>query len=160
MSSTLVVTHERLGNWARQLRRRLATAGPVRWAETRSGSDLARAVRGVAVPVVLIDLADRPRAMLEDLDMAVQSTPSGLFLVLDPEGHPGVSGLARELGATLVLSGRTPPPVVADLLARWLPLARGRDELEGWSTPVDREPEHWERLDLFNQPRVTAGHPA
>jgi hypothetical protein len=160
MSSSLLVTHERLGNWASQLRRRLATAGPIRWSETRSGADLARAIRGVAVPIVLIDLADRPRAMLDDLDEAVQLAPSGLFLVLDPKNHRGVSGLARELGATFVLSGQTQPPVVAELLARWLPLARRRAELEGWSVPVEREPEPWERLDLFATSRITAGHPA
>jgi len=149
MPSSLVVTHERLGTWARQLRPRLASAGPQRWTETRSGADLARVVEGTVAPLVVIDLADRPRAMLEDLDDAVQAAPEGLFLVLDPKHHPGVAGLARELGATLVFSGWTAPPQVAELLMRWLPLARIRSERDGWAAPVDPEPEFWERPDLF-----------
>ena len=150
MPSSLVVTHERLGTWARQLRPRLASAGSIGWVESRSTADLERAVGGVIAPVVVIDLADRPGAMLEDLDMAVRSAPAGLFLVLDPNDHHGVAGLARELGATLVISGWTPPPNVAELLARWLTLARSRSERDGWSIPVEREPEPWERLDFFN----------
>ncbi len=163
MGSPLVVTHERQGTWARHLRPRLAAAGPgpgpIRWAETRSAADLARAVRGVPVPLVVIDVADRPRAMLEDLDLAAQAAPAGLFLVLDPRAHPGVEPLARELGATLVLSGVVPPPRVAEVLLRWLPLARLRAEADGWAVPADPEPEPWERRDLFGPapPAFAAG---
>jgi hypothetical protein len=153
MALPLLVTHERLGTWARHLRPRLAAPtmgiGLVRWVESRSSVDLDRAVRGVPAPVVLIDVADRPRAMLEDLDLATQAAPYGFFLVLDSKGHPDVAGLARELGATLVLSGFVPPPRVADLLARWVPIARRRAEVDGWAVPQEPEPEPWESRDFL-----------
>ncbi len=137
MPSVTVVTHERRGTWARHIRTRLASAGAVRWVESRSGDDLERAARQSAAPVVLLDVADRPRASLEDLDRAARAAPAGLFLVLDPADHPGVSALAFELGATLVLAGVVPPPRVASLLLRWLPLARRRAEHDGWARPAD-----------------------
>ena len=151
MSSSLVVTHERLGTWARQLRPRLASLAAIRWVESRSKEDLVQAVRGVVAPIVVIDLADRPRAMLEDFDDASQIAPSGLFLVLNPKNQVEVVLLARELGATLVCSGWTSPPRVAALLTRWLALARGRSESEGWSTANGPESEPWERPDLWAQ---------
>lgn len=144
MASTTVVTHERRGTWARHLRPRLAAQGagpgPVRWVESRSGDDLERAVRGASAPLVVIDMADRPRAMLEDLDRAAQAAPAGLFLVLDPREHPGVPALAFELGATLVIAGVIPPPRVAELLLRWLPLGRRRAEADGWALPDGPDP--------------------
>jgi hypothetical protein len=153
MPSSLVVTHERLGTWSRHLRPRLAAppagVGMIRWVESRSGSDLELAVATSATPIVVIDLADRPRAMLEDLDQASQVAPGGFFLVLDPASHPGVPELAQELGATLVLTGFVPPPRVADLLIRWLPLARRRAEADGWIPTAEAEPEIWERDDLL-----------
>ncbi len=147
MPSTTVVTHERRATWARHLRPRLAAGagpGPIRWIESRSGDDLERAVRGVSAPVVVLDVADRPRAMLEDLDRAARAAPAGLFLVLDPRAHPGVSALAFELGATLVMAGVVPPPRVAEMVLRWLPLSRRRAESDGWA-PDDPGP--WPRLD-------------
>jgi hypothetical protein len=149
MPSPLVVTHERLGNWARQLRPRLAVAGPIRWIETRSAADLSRALFGTVAPIGVIDLADRPRAMLLDLDLAARAAPEGLFLVLDPLASPGMAALARELGATLVLSGFNPPNRVADLLLRWLPLARRRSENDGWAPTLEPDPEPWDRDDLL-----------
>jgi hypothetical protein len=153
MPSSLVVTHERLGTWSRHLRPRLAApgmgVGTIRWVESRSGTDLERAVATSATPIVLIDLADRPRAMLEDLDQAAQAAPGGLFLVLDPASHPGVPELALELGATLVLNGFVPPPRVAELLLRWLPIAARRAEADGWVATAETEPELWERDDLL-----------
>lgn len=143
MPTPTVVTHERLGTWAGHLRPRLAALGPVRWVESRSGDDLDRAVRGLAAPVVVIDVADRPRRMLDDLDRAARASPGGLFLVLDPRAHPGVPPLASELGATLVLAGVVPPPRVADLVARWLPIARRRAEADGWAVTVGAEPDPW-----------------
>jgi hypothetical protein len=164
MALPLLVTHERLGTWARQLRSRLAAPatgiGSIRWVESRTGSDLDRVVRGAAAPVVLIDVADRPRAMLEDLDLAAQAAPSGFFLVLDPKGHPGVAGLARELGATLVLSGFVPPPRVADLLIRWVPIARRRAEADGWAVPHAPDPEPWESRELFDPSLKHSARPA
>jgi hypothetical protein len=161
MALPLLVTHERLGTWARHLRQRLAAPamgiGPVRWVESRSGADLDRAVGGVPVPIVLIDVADRPRAMLEDLELVAEVAPSGFFLVLDPKGHPGVASLARELGATLVISGFVPPPRVADLLARWVPIARHRADVDGWALPHEPVPEPWESPDLFGP---SSGWPA
>ena len=132
MSTSLVVTHERLGTWARQLRPRLASSS-TRLIETRSGTELVAAARNALAPLVVIDLADRPRAMLEDLAVAALAVPSGLFLVLDPGELPGLSTLARELGATLTLAGVVPPPQVAAIVARWLPIARRRAEADGWS---------------------------
>ncbi len=160
MSSTLVVTHERLGTWARQLRPRLASSGTVRWAETRSAADLDRAIRGVISPLVVIDIGDRPRAMLEDLETAVQAAPAGFFLVLDLMCHAGLPSLAKELGSTLVVSGWIQPPRIADILLRWLPLARSRSDFQGWSTPVDVDPEPWERGDPFAPARTQAIHHA
>ena len=149
MPSSTVVTHERRATWARHLRPRLAATGsglgPIRLVESRSGDDLERAVRGTSSPVVVIDVADRPRAMLEDLDRAASACPSGLFLVLDPRAHPGVSALAFELGATLVMAGVVPPTRVARMVLRWLPLARRRAEGAGWA-PDTPGPETWPRL--------------
>ena len=54
-------------------------------------------------------------------------------LVLDPEGHPGAGPLARELGATHVVSGFVPPPEVARLIDRWITLASSPAASEGWS---------------------------
>jgi len=138
--SLAVLIHERLGNWARQLRPRLL-AWPIRWIETRSTTDLEAALAGMACPIVLIDLARRPRAGLEDLDRAAQAAPNALILVLDPQAHEGVATLARELGATHVLAGPVTPPSVAELIARWLPLARRRAERDGWSNAPEPEPE-------------------
>jgi DNA-binding NtrC family response regulator len=140
VASLAVLIHERLGNWARQLRPRLL-GWPIRWVETRSTADLEAALAGMACPVVLIDLARRPRAALEDLDRAAQAAPNALILVLDPQAYEGVATLARELGATHVLSGPVNPPAVARLIARWLPLARRQAEGDGWSNALEPEPE-------------------
>src|SRR4051794_14238144 len=123
VASLAVVIHERLGIWARQLRPRLL-AWPIRWVESRSSADLEAALAGMACPVVLIDLARRTRAGLEDLDRATWAAPNALILVLDPQAHEGVATLARELGATHVLSGPVTPPEIVQLVARWLPLAQ------------------------------------
>ena len=145
MRSLQVVIHERLGTWAGQLRPRLASSGlgTIRWVETRSTTDLDRAVRASVAPVVVIDLADRAGSMLEDLDVAVQAAPLGLFLVLDPKNRI-VGSQVRELGATDVLSGFVPPPKVARIVASWLPTARRRIERDGWAPPEQPEPELWE----------------
>ncbi len=142
LASLVLVIHERLGHWARQLRPRLS-AWPVRLVETRSAADLEAAVAGRACPVVVIDLARRVRAGLEDLDRATRAAPNALVLVLDPEAHDGVALLARELGATHVIAGVATPPAVAGLLARWLPLAQRRDDRDGWSARPEPEPEPW-----------------
>jgi hypothetical protein len=144
----LLVIHERLGQWARQLRPRLADR-PVRVVETRSAADLEAALSGagVACPVVLIDLARRVRGGLEDLDRASRAAPDALTLVLDPGAHDGVALLALEIGATHVLAGPTTPPAVANLLARWFSLAQRRCDLYGWtgraSEPTEAEPWDW-----------------
>src|SRR5437870_1806175 len=117
-----VVIHERRGIWARQLRARLA-CWPIRWSQTRSSADLATALVRSARPIVVIDLGDRPRSGLEDLDLAIRTAPDALVLVLDPGAHDSVAISARMLGATHVFSGIVTPPTVAELLARWLALA-------------------------------------
>ncbi len=140
-----LVIHERLGNWGRQLRPRVV-GWNLRLVETRSPADLTAAVTLSACPLLVLDLADRPRVGLEDLGRAMQVAPNMLALVLDPKAYPGVAPLAREIGATHVLSGMVPPPTVASLLERWLPLARRRAEADGWSVEPEPEPEPWDDL--------------
>src|SRR5439155_1731351 len=77
VSRPLLIVHERLGTWARQVRP-LAARWPARLVETRSAADLDMALRQVACPVLLIDLADRIRAGLDDLDRAVRLAPNAL----------------------------------------------------------------------------------
>jgi CheY-like chemotaxis protein len=140
VASLAVVIHERQGTWARHLRHRLL-AWSIRWVETRSTADLEAALAGLACPVVLIDLGRRVRVGLEDLDRAAQTAPNALFLVLDPEAHEGVATLARELGATHVISGPVTPPEVVRLLARWLPQAQRQADTDGWSNAREPRPE-------------------
>src|SRR5262249_21940178 len=140
------ILHERLGNWARQLRPRLGDQ-PLRWFETRSLGDLEAALAGLAYPVVLIDLGRHPAAGLEALGCVDWLAPDARILVLDPESHLPEPGLARQLGATHVVAGFVPPPVIAALLARWIGLARRSLEQAGWSrtggSPSDAEPWGW-----------------
>ena len=67
--------------------------------------------------------------------------------MLDPEGREGIRDLARELGATHVVSGFAAPPEVAGLVARWVALAAAEADRGGWSrpTPVDpaKHPMEW-----------------
>lgn len=135
----VVVLHERLGTWARQLRPRLHDL-PIRWFETRSAFDLAEALDGPASPVVLIDLGADPAAPLEDLVQVASGSSSTRILVLDSEGREGVKELARELGATHVVSGFAPPPEVAELVARWVALAAAETGRDGWSRPLPVDP--------------------
>lgn len=148
LASLPLIIHERLGNWARQLRSRLS-AWPVRLVESRSSADLEAALTGTACPIVVIDLDRRPpRAGLEDLERATRRAPAGLFLVLDPAAHEGVALLARELGATHVCSGVVTPPTAARLLERWIGIAQKRTEADGWSKTrrPDPEAEPWNWL--------------
>lgn len=153
----LVAIHERRGTWARQLRPRLADGpAPIQWAEARSAGELVAAVAGAACPVVVVDVGARPRGALEAVDAAVRAAPNALVLVLDAADRPEVETLARELGATDVLSGRWPPPAVADRVARWLPLARRRAEADGWSPNPPLPVPPWE----FDHPRPEPAPPA
>lgn len=152
MARVAVILHERLGNWTRQLRPRLSGL-PVRWFETRSAADLEEALGrpSLAHPVIVIDLGPRPIAGLHDLDLAAECSSDGLILVLDPQATEGISTVARELGATHVISGPVPPPVVARLLSRWVELAERRLGRAGWFEPDDREaePEPWNWLSPY-----------
>jgi hypothetical protein len=148
MPQSHVIIHERLGRWAGQLRPRFQ-GWPVRWTETRSTSALVRTAKLSTYPIFVIDLADRPLMGLDDLDEALTAAHSGLAVVLDPTDRPEVATLARVLGATLILGGQVVPPVVEDLLKRWIPLAIQRAGLEGWSPTIEPEPEFWERPELF-----------
>lgn len=147
MASQVLMIHERNGTWARQLRPRLGEAA-VRVVETRSADDLEASLAGAACPLVVLDLGRRPRAALDDLDRALSAAPEALVLVLDPESYDGAALLARELGATHVVSGPATPPAVVGLLRRWLPLARRRADASGWSpaAPEPPEPEPWNWL--------------
>jgi hypothetical protein len=127
-----LILHERLGNWAGQLRPRLHNL-PVRWFETRSRPDLDGVLTGLSYPVVLIDPGKNVTNGLVDLDLARTRAPDALILVNNAESDTSVTSLARELGATHVLSGFVPPPEVAVLLSRWILLARRQIDRGGWS---------------------------
>ncbi len=88
---------------------------------------------GLAFPLVLIDLGRQAGSALKELGLVSLQAPDARTLVLDPGADPGVRGLARELGATHVFSGFVPPPVVAELVARWVVSSRRRIELAGWA---------------------------
>jgi hypothetical protein len=88
----------------------------------------------------VIELGDDPAGPLEDLALVVRPGASPRVLVLDSEGREGVKGLARELGATHVVSGFAPPPEVAALVARWVALAAAETEAGGWSRPMPADP--------------------
>jgi hypothetical protein len=145
-----VILHERLGNWARQLRPRLYDL-PIRWFETRSAADLDPVVIGTASPVVLIDLGSRPAAGLLALQAILRRASDACVLVLDPEVHAETAALARELGATQIMPGFVPPPVVASLLRRWVTLAERRIEQSGWSRTLNPDPgtEPWSWLAAY-----------
>jgi hypothetical protein len=138
LTRVAVILHERRGNWAGQLRTRLQDR-PVRWIETRSAADLDAALLGLACPVILIDLRNYAAQGLHDLDRAVRQSPAARVLVLDPEANEGVTELARELGATLVIPGFVPPPDVASLVDRWITLAAAQTKREGWSRSLAAE---------------------
>ena len=129
---TAVIVHERLGRWYRQLRPRLSDR-PVRWFETRSTGDLDPILPGLACPVVLIDLARQPVDGLDALSLVSTRAPGARTLVLDPDADVDARNLARELGATRICTGFTPPPLVADLIGRWIALAMRGLESAGWS---------------------------
>ncbi len=115
----------------------------------------------MACPVILIDLAARPLAGIEDLELITKAAPDALVLVLDPGSHDGIAGLARELGATHVIAGPTTPPEVASLLARWLPIADRRSENDGWSRAANgREPEPWNWLNSLLAPPPDLNRPS
>ncbi len=155
LTRVAVILHERLGNWNRQLRPRLHDR-PIRWFETRSRADLDSLLIGLAAPVVLIDLGRHPAEGLKDLDQVLLQAPDARVLVLDPESHDQVAGLARELGATHVASGFVPPPFVASLLARWIELAGRQIERDGWSRTSfpETETEPWAWLaDFLGDPQ-------
>ncbi len=141
-----VILHERLGTWSAQLRPRVQ-ARPVHWIETRSASDLDKALIGLACPVVLIDLKRNVVEGLSDLDLMMRLFPVARALVLDPDSHDGVAELARELGATHVISGFVPPPEVACLIDRWITLAALQTDRAGWSRPLPADtpldPDDW-----------------
>lgn len=140
MTRVAVIVHERLGHWAGQLRPRLGDQ-PLRWFETRSRVDLEGVLAGLAYPVVVIDLGPHAAAGLEAVDLVGRRAPDARILVLDPQAHPQVPGLARQLGATHVVAGFVPPPEVARWLARWIDLARPAIERAGWSRPLVPSPE-------------------
>jgi hypothetical protein len=150
LTRVAVIVHERLGNWIRQLRPRLH-AQPVRWFETRSRADLSGALTGLACPAVLIDLGRDPTAGLMDLDLVLRRASDARTLVLDPASQREAASLARELGATHVVSGFAHPPEVAALLARWIALALRRIECDGWSRSSlpDAESSRWSWLAAY-----------
>jgi hypothetical protein len=145
LARTAVILHERLGTWSAQLRPRVQRP-PVHWIETRSATDLDKALLGLACPVVLIDLQRNVVQGLSDLDRLMRLFPGARVLVLDPEAHDEVAELARELGATHVITGFVPPPEVACLIDRWITLADLQTDRAGWrpvTTDTPQDPETW-----------------
>ncbi len=67
MAKLPLVIHERLGNWARQLRPRVA-GWPVQVVETRSASELVAGLRRSVCSLAVIDLDRWPTRMLADLE--------------------------------------------------------------------------------------------
>jgi hypothetical protein len=158
LTRVAVILHERLGQWNRQLRPRLHDQR-IRWFETRSRGDLDNLMIGLYCPVVLIDLGHQPTTGLQDLERVIDRASDARVLVLDPECHSGVAGIARELGATHVASGCVPPPWVASLLARWIELAQRNIDRSGWSlasladNTADNTTDPWAWLaDLMGDP--------
>ena len=141
-----LIVHERLGNWARQLRPRLHNL-PVRWYETRSRADLEGVLTGLSCPVVLIDPGKHLVNGLVDLDLILMRAADSLVLLQNGESDNEVTAPARELGAAHVLSGFVPPPEVAELLTRWVLLAQRQIERGGWSRNSSSESNLTE--DLF-----------
>jgi hypothetical protein len=155
LTRTAVILHERLGTWSAQLRPRIQ-GRPVHWIETRTATDLDKALLGRACPVVLIDLRRNVLEGLSDLERMMRLFPGTRVLVLDPDAHDGLAELARELGATHVISGFVPPPEVACLIGRWITLAELQTDRAGWSRPITADtpldPEEWLQ--------IAAGDPA
>ncbi len=118
-------------------------------------AELERSLIGLACPVVLIDLRRNIEEGLIDLDRLMRLAPGSLVLVLDPERQEGVAGLARELGATHVISGFVPPPEVAVLVDRWITLADGKTARAGWSRPLLAATP----LDLDEWLQIAGGNP-
>jgi DNA-binding NarL/FixJ family response regulator len=135
----------------------------VRWFESRSTADLGAILVGVAFPVVLIDLARQPLDGLTALDLVRSRTPDARSLVLDPEAKPELRSLARELGATHVCSGFVPPPLVAELVDRWITKARHAIASAGWSRTTfpesALEPWSWLADHLLDPAGMTAAEP-
>jgi hypothetical protein len=153
LTRVAVIIHERLGTWARQLRPRLHEQ-PVRWFETRSAADLERVLTGLAHPVVLVDLGNQPVSDLAVLGLVLHRVSDARVLVVDSHARHHVLTLARELGATHVVSGFVPPPIVAELLAHWIALARRALEGAGWFAPpvLDARSDPWGWLpDILHQ---------
>jgi hypothetical protein len=160
LASPILVIHEWLGFWGRQLRPRFLEASvAVRIIETRSSEDLSialdRAERSLLV--VLIDSTGRTLAGLEDLGRVMLRGWEPLVLFIDSSKDEKVESLARELGATHVISGSVTPPAVATLLVRWLRLTSSRAEAEGWipTPPRTLEPEPWNWLTSLMEEETT-----
>ena len=121
---TSIIVHERIATWTGKLRPRFVNDPQVHWVESRSNADLSAAVAAVGLDraIVIVDLRGRTLWGLEGLDALNEVSHNVWSLVLDPESIPEVPVLARELGATLVLSGVVVPPRVEILLRRWLSL--------------------------------------
>src|SRR5262249_2541635 len=111
----------------------------VRVFETRSRADLEAILTGLSCPVVLVDPGMQVEIGLRDLIVVHTHAPDALVILNSAQRNPEVSSLARELGATHVLSGFVPPPDVAGLLKRWIFLCRRRIEQSGWTRAIDAE---------------------
>jgi hypothetical protein len=143
----VMIVHERVSVWGLQLRPRYA-GGITRYVETRSTSDLESALRLGPCPIIVITLGERLTPALIDVQTVAREAPDALILVHDATARPGVAETARELGATVAVSGFIPPPRVVELLERWILIARRRAETAGWLAGVEPASEPWGQLPL------------
>ena len=143
MFDPTVIIHERVSRWSPLLRPRFADLA-VRWSETRSAASLTESARRAICPILLIPLDRDPIRGLRDFDAALAFSPHALSLVLDAQDREDVLDAARELGATHCLGGTVVPPEVERIFQRWLPIARRREEAEGWSLSAEPTPEAWD----------------
>lgn len=139
--------------WARQLRTRVAP-WPARLVESRGRDDLAAAVARSPFAMIVIDLGNSVRAMLDDLRACDPHTHGALVLVLDPSRQEGVAGLARELGASRVISGQCPPPRIVEILENWCRLCLARRKSAGWLPDAAEDPDWWNEPALAGPRRV------
>jgi hypothetical protein len=129
----LLVIHERIGEWGRQLRPRLAHR-EARLRETRFSGELTAALRGRATALLLLDARRHLRDGLDDLFAAREECPGLLSLVIVDRSCIELAHVVREWGATHVASAATlRPPAVSALFDRWLDIAARRRRCSGIS---------------------------
>lgn len=120
-STPLLVVRDSSGWWVDHLAPRLADV-PIRVELMAGWGD----ADGEPPAFGLFVLGENLTIGLESLDRFARLRPCPCILALDPLRLPGLPGLARELGATRIISGPVPPPLVATIFRDWAALRRRR----------------------------------